>query len=233
MVWAERLRRYTEDFLDDRRLLWKDTLLSSLSAGLNLQSISLWITIPYTLFVAVLVPVYWVRYGPTNLLWFSDMALIGTVAALWLESSFLVSMMTTGVLLFDVVWSSLFFYRLIQGGGTEGFVGYMFDPQFSIFIRALSLFHIMLPIIQLWAVRKLGYDIQAWKYQVVFGWIVLPLTYAVSGPKENINWVYGVKEVPQKWLPPALHVAVLMVLYPTLVCFPTHRILKTFFPVTR
>ncbi len=197
-----------------------------------MQSISLWITIPYTLFVAVLVPVYWVRYGPTNLLWFSDMALIVTLAALWLESSFLVSMMTTGVLLFDVVWSFLFFYRLIQGGRTVGFLGYMFDPQYSIFIRALSLFHIMLPIVQLWAIGKLGYDIQAWKYQVVLGWIVLPLTYAVSGPKENINWVYGLKEVPQKWLPAPLYVAALMVLYSTLACYPTHRILKTFFAVT-
>ncbi len=198
-----------------------------------MQSISLWITIPYTLFVAVLVPVYWVRYGLTNFLWFSDMALIGTLAALWLESSFLISMMTTGFLLFDVVWSSLFFYRLIQGGRTGGSVGYMFDPQYSIFIRALSLFHIILPIIQLWAIGKLGYDIQAWKYQVVLGWIVFPLSYAVSSPKENINWVYGVKEVPQKWLPAPLYVAALMVLYPILVCYPTHRILKTFFEVTR
>jgi hypothetical protein len=198
-----------------------------------LESISLWIKIPYTLFVAVLVPVYWVRYGPTNFLWFSDIALIGTLAALWLESRFLISMMATGVLLFDVVWSVLFFYRLIQGGRPVGFVGYMFDPQISIFIRALSLFHIMLPIIQLWTLSQLGYDVHAWKYQVVLGWIVLPLTYAVSGPKQNINWVYGVKEVPQKWLPARLYVAVLMVLYPTLVCFPTHRILKSFFAVAR
>ncbi len=182
--------------------------------------------------MVVLVPVYWVRYGPTNFLWFSDIALIGTLAALWLESRFLVSMMTTAVLLFDVVWTLLFSYRLTQGGRAVGFVGYMFDPQISIFVRALSLFHLMLPIIQLWTLGKLGYDIQAWKYQVVFGWIVLPLTYAVSGPKENINWVYGVKEVPQKWLPATLYLAVLMVLYPTLVCFPTHRILKTFFAVT-
>lgn len=92
--------------------------------------LSLWIKVPYTLFVAVLVPVYWVRYGPTNFLWFSDIALIGTLAALWLESSFLVSMMTTGVLLFDVVWSFLFFYRLIQGGRPVGFVGYCSIPGF-------------------------------------------------------------------------------------------------------
>jgi hypothetical protein len=108
-------------------------------------------------------------------------------------------------------------------------VGYMFDPQISVFIRALSLFHVALPLVQLWALCKLGYDVQAWKYQVVLGWILLPLTYAVTGPKENFNWVFGITEVPQKWLPAPLYLAALMVIYPTLVCFPTHLVLKRLF----
>lgn len=91
----------------------------------------------------------------------------------------------------------------------------------------------MLPVMQLWTRGKLGYDVQAWKHQVVLGWIVLPLAYAVSDPEQNINWVYGGKEVPQKWLPPALYVAALMILYPILVCFPTHKILIVFFSATR
>jgi len=177
------------------------------------------------------VPVYWIHYGPTNLLWFSDIAFIVTLAALWLESRFLVSMMTSGVLLFDIVWNAFFFRKLILGGGTEGLVGYMFDPQISVFIRALSLFHTMLPIVQLWALSKLGYDDRAWKYQVILGWALILLTYVVTGPKENINWVYGIIEVPQKWMPAHLYVAAGMVVYLTLVCFPTHRILKKFFEV--
>ena len=45
----------------------------------------------YTLFVAVLVPVYLRTYGPTNFLYFCDIALFMTLAALWLESALLVS----------------------------------------------------------------------------------------------------------------------------------------------
>lgn len=197
-----------------------------------MQTISFWVKIPYTLFVVVLVPVYWIRYGPANFLWFSDLALFGTLAALWLESRFLVSMMTTGVLMFDIVWNFIFFRKLIAGGGAAGLVGYMFDPQISVFIRALSLFHVALPIIQLWTLSKLGYDIRAWKYQVVLGWILLPLTYAVTDPKQNINWVFGVTEVPQRWLPAPLYLAALMVIYLTLVCFPTHRVLTAVFEAT-
>lgn len=174
-------------------------------------------------------PVYWVQYGPTNFLWFSDIALFATLAALWLESRLLVSMMATGVLLFDTVWNVIFFSRLLFGVGPEGLVDYMFDPRISIFIRALSLFHVALPIIQLWALGKLGYDVRAWKYQAVLGWIILSLTYAVTGPEKNINWVYGVTEAPQQWLPAPLYLAAAMLIYPTLICFPTHLILKRLF----
>ena len=194
-----------------------------------MQAISLWIKIPYTIFVFVLVPVYWIRYGPTNFLWFSDIALFATLAALWLGSRFLVSMMATGVLIFDTVWNFIFFSRLILGAAPEGLVDYMFDPEISVFIRALSLFHVALPIIQLWALGKLGYDVRAWKYQAVLGWIILPLTYGVTRPEENINWVYGMIEAPQQWLPAPLYLGALMLIYPTLICFPTHAILKRLF----
>ena len=195
----------------------------------DLQFISLWVKIPYTFFVLVFVPVYWIRYGPANFLWFSDIALFGMLAALWLESRFLASMMTSGVLLFDIVWNVIYFRKLLLGAGPEGLVGYMFDPEISVLVRALSLFHIALPIIQLWSLDKLGYDVRAWKYQVVLGWLLLPLTYAVTGPKENINWVFGITEVPQKWLPASVYLAALMMIYPTLVCFPTHMVLKRLF----
>ncbi|MBI4528521.1 MAG: membrane-associated protein [Deltaproteobacteria bacterium] len=191
--------------------------------------ISLWIKIPYTLFVLVFVPVYWVRYGPANFLWFSDIALFGTLAALWLESRFLTSMMATGVLLFDIVWNFIFFRKLFLGAGPEGVVGYMFDPEIAVPIRALSLFHIALPITQLWTLGKLGYDTRAWKYQAVFGWIVLALTYSLTGPEQNINWVFGVNEAPQSWLPARVYLAAAMVVYAALICFPTHLILKRIF----
>ena len=36
---------------------------------------------PYTIFVCVLVPVYWVERGPANFLWLSDVALLAMVPA--------------------------------------------------------------------------------------------------------------------------------------------------------
>ena len=211
-----------------REILWKDAALSFCPA-VQLQRISLWIKVPYTLFVAVFVPVYWMHYGPANFLWVSDIALFGTLAALWLENSFLLSMMATGALVFDILWNFVFFPRLIVGGSPEGLAGYMFDATIPVGIRALSLFHVALPIVQLWAINKLGYDARAWKYQTALGWVVLPVTYALTGPKENINWVFGITAVPQQWLPAPLYLIALMILYPIVICFPTHVVLKKLF----
>lgn len=47
--------------------------------------------------MAVLIPVYWKTYGPTNFLYFCDIALIMTLFALWLESALLVSAAAVGI----------------------------------------------------------------------------------------------------------------------------------------
>ena len=40
--------------------------------------IPLWLKIAYTGFLAVMIPVYWANYGPTNFFYFCDMALLVT-----------------------------------------------------------------------------------------------------------------------------------------------------------
>jgi hypothetical protein len=44
--------------------------------------IPLGLKIIYTLFACALVPIYWRQYGPTNFLWFSDIALLALVPML-------------------------------------------------------------------------------------------------------------------------------------------------------
>src|SRR5262245_64775441 len=58
----------------------------------------------YTAFVAVLVPYYWAAYGPTNFLYFCDVALLLGAVALWTESPLLASMPAVGILLPQAMW---------------------------------------------------------------------------------------------------------------------------------
>jgi len=70
--------------------------------------ISFFVRITLTLFVCLMVPVYWYYYGPSNFLWFSDISLFTIAAALWLESTLLASMMACGVLLLEIFWNTDF-----------------------------------------------------------------------------------------------------------------------------
>jgi hypothetical protein len=193
------------------------------------DQIPLWVKLSYTLFVCLLVPMNWLQYGPGNFLWFSDIAVLITVAALWLESPLLASMMALAVVLLDLVWNVDFFTRLIGGASLTGLSDYMFDPKISVPIRAVSLFHMAMPVLLLWMVYRLGYDSRAFVAQTILAWVVLPLSYLLTEPSENVNRVYGFGEKPQTSMRPPLFVALLMVLFPILIYLPTHLILEKVF----
>jgi hypothetical protein len=124
------------------------------------RRLPLTLKIACTVFVAVLVPVYGVEYGLTNFLWFSNIALLTTLVALWKESSLLASMMALAVLVFELFWNIEYFLRLL----TEmelGISGYMFDSRIPLLVRGLSLYHVVLPALLLFLLYRLGYDRRA------------------------------------------------------------------------
>ena len=191
--------------------------------------IPLWLKIVYTLFLCVLVPVYWVSWGPKNFLWFSDIALLTTAVALWLESPLLASMMTLAIALPELAWNADFFGRLVTGRSMLGLSGYMFDPEKPLALRALSLFHVVLPIVLVWMISRLGYDSRAWAFQTVLALIVLPVSYWLSDAAENINWVYGPGNAAQTRMKPLAYLALTMAFFPVVIYLPTHLLLRTLF----
>jgi hypothetical protein len=188
--------------------------------------IPLWVKLAATLFVAVLVPVYWKTYGLANFLWFSDIALFVTTIALWAESSLLASMMAIAVLLPELGWNVSFFGSLIFRRQVLGLTFYMFNPKYSRFQRALSLFHVVLPPLLLWMVWCLGYEPAAWLAQTALAWIVLPITYFFTDPQENINWVFGPGEKPQNRIPRLAYFLLVLLFYPLCIYLPTHLLLQ-------
>jgi hypothetical protein len=191
--------------------------------------IPLWLKVAYTLMVATIVPVYLVHYGPANFLWFSDIALVLTGVALWDEHRLLASMMAVAVLLPEALWNLSFFARLLGGVRVTGLADYMFDGAIPLWIRALSLFHIPMPVVLLWMLHTLGYDPRALPAQTALGWLVFVVTYAVTDPKENINWVFGPGPQPQRRLPPRIYLALVLIVFPLIVYVPTHFVLRAVF----
>jgi len=193
------------------------------------MKIALSLKLTYSIFVGWVIPIYWKQYGPANYLWFSDVALILLVPALWLESKLFFSALAVSVVLLELLWNVDFFVRLLTRSQLVGLSDYMFDSTISRSIRALSLFHVFLPAILIWYVYRLGYDSRAFLVQTFSAWVVLLLSFFLTKPKDNINWVYGFGKKPQTRLPKVIHLLLLMLGLPVLVYLPSHLVLKRLF----
>ena len=193
--------------------------------------LSMWLKIPYTLFVFILVPVYWFERGPANFLWLSDIALLVMVLALWMESPFLTSMLAVGVLLPEFAWNLDFFLRLLAGYDVIGLngTGYMFDSDYTPLFKFFSLFHVILPPLLIWMIYRLGYDKRGIYAQTLLIWVLLPFCYLATDPERNLNWVFGLGNPPQTWVSGPLYLLLLMAAYPLFVFFPTHFMLSKVF----
>lgn len=194
----------------------------------------------FTAFMAVLVPVYWAKYGPTNFLYFCDVALFLTLAGLWLENRLMLSMAAVGILLPQMLWCTDFVVQAC-GGSLTGMTTYMFDRQRSLFLRGLSLFHGWLPFLLWLAVRRVGYDRRAVVAWTATAWglcLVSFLWLPPAGPEHagkltpnNVNYVWGFDDArPQSWLPPALYLAAWMGALAGGVYAPTHLLLSRWAP---
>jgi len=201
---------------------------------------SLWLKLPYTLFLAVLVPIYLRDYGPTNFLYFCDVALFLALASLWTGNMLWASAAAVGILLPQAIWIVDFLGGAI-GLPLTGMTAYMFNDELSLFTRFLSFFHFWLPLLLLYLVWRHGYDRRAIWLWWPLATALLIICYAISplppapsdnpGLPVNINYVYGLGDAaPQDWLPPGLYFVALLVAMPLAIFWPTHWLLRRLMP---
>ena len=218
---------------------------TALSSNTRMNSIPpripLWLKIAYTGFLAVLIPVYWKNYGPTNFLYFCDMALLVTLIGIWREDALFVSMPAVGILIPQALWCIDFLVQLC-GGKLTGMTGYMFDDTRPLLLRGLSLFHGWLPFLLFYMVRRLGYDRRA-----LLGWSVLSLVLCLiayfllppAAPSpgnpnlpRNVNYVFNLlsDDKPQTLMPPLAYLGAWIAALTCIAYVPTHFLLKKFCP---
>ncbi len=202
----------------------------------HMTHIPLWAKLILTAYVAVLVPIYWVTYGPTNFLFFCDMALLLTLLAMWRESALLVSAAAVGILLPQLLWALDFLSSLV-GHPVTGMTEYMFQSSIPLHVRFLSFFHFWLPFLLIWLLRRTGYDQRGLPLWMVMAFTSLYVSYffmpAPPVPADNpalpvnINYVYGFSDqVAQTWMPEPVWFVLLQVMLVFLVFLPSHWVLK-------
>jgi hypothetical protein len=191
--------------------------------------VPLWLKVVWTAMVLVIVLIYWRHRGPANFLWFSDIALLALVPGLWLESSFIVSLTACMVLVAEILWSVSFFGGLLRLPRVIGLADYMFDEQSPLWLRAVSLFHLPLVAVIVWAPWRLGYDPGVYPWVVLITWLVLLLTRWLTKPEANINHVYRLPIAAGANLTPLQRMLVLMIAVPLVLQLPGHLLLWLMF----
>ena len=184
-----------------------------------------WLKLAFTLWILVWAPSYVVLLGAQNFFWLCNVASFLLLAALWSEHRTLMSMQWLAVALVGSLWSLDVATAALTGvhpiGGTE----YMFDPEHPPMARAMSLYHVVLPLVAGIGVAKLGYSRRALLWQTLLTWIVVPLTYLLTEAERNINWVHGPFGQPQDSLNPLLYLFLLSLLWPVIVYLPVHLLM--------
>jgi hypothetical protein len=212
-------------------------------ARLNAPSQPAWripplLKVAYTAFMAAFVPLYWRYFGPTDFLYFCNVALILTWIAIWPENALLISMCAVGIVVPQLVWA-IDFASVAVGFPLIGMTNYMFDPGNSLFLRLLSLFHAWLPFLLVYLIRRTGYDRRGFWLWTALSWGLLLICFFAMPPPTpnpqltpvNINYVWGLNNIAaQTWVSPYVWLAGLVVGLLLLVFAPAHFLLARLAP---
>jgi hypothetical protein len=203
------------------------------------RRISITIKVGFSAFMAYLVPCYWSYYGPTNFLHFCDVSLFLTLFAIWSESSLLISTAAVGVMIPNLLfWADL--------GGTLidveflGVTEFIFIEWIPLSLRVTTLFHLWLPVLHLYLLKKLGYHEKALLIWTGTAWILCLISFfflpspetpvADINTPRNINLVFGTEyDRSQDWINPSLYLYLWMLTLLLCNFLPTHLVFRKFF----
>jgi hypothetical protein len=191
----------------------------------NLFPVLRWVGFVWLL---VWIPVNAKYYGAVNFLHECDVAVILTAIGLWYSNALLLSSQAIGILIPDFLWCADAAWRVLLGhhliGGTE----YMWDTQFPLWVRLLSLFHVALPLILIYAVARRGYDRRAiWLQLAIFAGLLEASRFTPADL--NINFAYLDPITHRWWGPAPLHFAIIMA-GAMVAFFPVHWMFLRFMP---
>jgi len=186
--------------------------------------IPLWVKIAWTAWITIWAPIYWKQYGAQNFLFFCDLGNVLITFALWLESSLILSWQAVSLVAVQILYSVDLILAVLFGKHLTGGTEYMFDQKIPLLVRLLGLYHLAVPPLLLWAVRRVGYHRRGWQVQTLTACILVPLCH-VWRPQFNVNWARGIGH-EQHVVPGWIYVLGYLIVASILVYGPTHFLLR-------
>jgi len=187
-----------------------------------------WLRWGALLWLALWIPAYWRSWGAANFLHLCDIAVVLSCIGLWGNNALLLSSQAVGTLVINGFWAvdaaSAYFLGRHWIGGTE----YLFDVRYPLWVRLLSLFHVLLPPLLLWAVYWIGYDRAAFTAQAIVAFLAF-LGASFVSPAKNLNFAFTDPFFHRAWGPPGIHLALTYLTLMVVVVLPTHLLLRKLF----
>ncbi len=182
------------------------------------------------LWLLLWLPVNVKAWGWQNMIHFCDVGAIIACAGIWMQLPLLFSSQAVGSLLVGVLWGLDVAWRLVAGHHLVGGTEYMWDTHYALWIRLLSTFHLGLPLVLLWAMRKMGYDRRALALQSAIAAGLLIFSRFLP-PALNMNYAFQDPLFHRAWGPAPVHLAVILAGTVALLYWPTHVLLVRMFAV--
>lgn len=181
----------------------------------------------FTAWMVAWVTVILANQGPQNFFWLCNMAQFIVLYAVWRRDRLLLSSQAGMVCLVGLVWSLDFLLALLlDGRSLTGFTAYMFSDELSLVARASSLYHMGLPPFLLWLLWRTGYDDRGPWLQCLIGAVGIVGGWLFTEPYRNVNWIHEPLGMEQTWMPDGLWVLAVLVIYPLVLFFPGHFLVR-------
>ena len=170
------------------------------------------------------------KYGFANFLQLCDVAVIVTCVGLWRGSPVLLSSQALSSLVVDVAWDLDLAWRGLTGGHLVGGTEYMWDAGIPLWLRLLSLFHVALPLVLVWSLRRVGYDPRAFRLQAGIAAAVLAASRLLPA-EYNLNFAHADPFFGRSWGPAPVHLLVILLPLVFGLYAPVAAILRRVMPV--
>ena len=189
----------------------------------------LWVRWASLVWLAVWVPSYALYWGWANFLHLCDIAVLLACIGFACSNVLLLSSQAVSSLIGDLLWCLDAGWRLFAGRHLTGGTEYMWDTRFPLWVRLLSLFHVVLPMLLLAALRRAGYDRRALLLQSGIAVVLLGVSRFL-GPTQNLNYAFADPIFHRAFGPAPIHLALILAALLGIIYCPTHVLLARAFP---
>ena len=160
--------------------------------------------------LVVYFPSYASAYGFRNFLFLCNLGVILTALAILFGSRLLLGSQAVAAPVIGIAWGLDAGWRVVTGAHLFGGTEYMWDPQYPLFTRLLSLYHLFWPVLVVALVRRIGYDRRSWPLQAGIAGAALVVCRLATPPAENINFAFVDPIFHRAFEPAALHLAIVL-----------------------